>query len=86
MLTPFPEDVEVPQGLVTVRTIWGLPPGIFAVLLVLAIAPLYVWGWRKWWVSAIAVGLGWLLAEPAREDPEFGTAWSGEMRFKDYYE
>jgi hypothetical protein len=83
---PFPDEVDVPYGLVHTRLICGLPAWVFALLMALGLAPLYLWGWRKWWVTALAFGLGWALAEPARDDPEFVTSWSGELRLKDYYE
>jgi hypothetical protein len=82
----FRADVPVPRGLVTDRLILGVPPWVFALLLVLGVGPLYLWGWGKWWVTAIALGLGWGIASYAREDPQFLQAWASEMRLKDYYE
>ena len=85
MLDPFPDDVEVQYGLVNFRAIWGLPVGLWAVLLVLGIIPL-IWSARKWWITvlcgAVALGLGVIF----HEDPQCGAAWYGEYELKDYYD
>jgi len=83
---PFPEEVEVPYGLVNIRLIWNIPAWVFVVLFILGVAPFYLWGWRKWWVSLLCLGLGSLIAVEAVDDARFLTCWFGEMRLKDYYE
>ena len=82
----FPEVITVPRGLVTTRLIWGVPVWVFALLLLLAIAPLYLWGWGKWWVVPLALAIGWGVATLAHDDPAFLSAWMSEFRLKDYYE
>jgi hypothetical protein len=86
MQEPFPEELEAPYGLVTIRTICNLPVWMLATLAGLGVAPLYVWGFSKWWVGALCVGLGMLLAVEAVDDPRFLTAWIGEWGLKDYYD
>jgi type IV secretory pathway TrbD component len=85
-MVDFSRDIPVPRGLVTDRLICGVPPWVFALLLVLGVAPLYLWGWGKWWVTLIALAIGWGLASFARDDPQFLSAWMSELRLKDYYE
>ena len=86
MQEPFPDEVEVPYGLVTIRLILGLPVWVFAVLLCLGIGPLYLWGWGKWWVSLGCIVLGSGIAVEAALDPQFLLGWVGEMNLKDYYD
>jgi type IV secretory pathway VirB3-like protein len=86
MHEPFPDEIDVPYGLTHIRMVWGLPVWIFALLLMLALAPLYLWGWHKWWVSLLCVGLGALVAAEAAHDPQFLSAWIGELKLKDYYD
>jgi hypothetical protein len=82
----FPEEVAVPYGLVHTRLICGLPVWVFALLLACGVAPLYLWGWRKWWVSALAIGAGWLVTLGAQDDPEFLQAVQSEFTLRDYYD
>jgi type IV secretory pathway VirB3-like protein len=86
MLDPFPEEVEVPYGLVNFRAIYGIPVGICMTLALLGIGPLFLWGRRKWWVSVICVAVGMLVALMAKEDPQCFSAWGGEYGLKDYYD
>jgi hypothetical protein len=86
MQTPFPDEVDVPYGLVTTRLLRGCPPWVFVLLLVLGLAPLYLWGWRKWWVSAACIALGSGVAAIAKDDPQFLSSWIGEWRLKAYYD
>ena len=86
MQAPFPDEIDVPYGLVTTRLICGLPVWLFALLLLLGVAPLYLWGVGKWWVGGLALGLGWLLSGDMRDDPQMLSAWRGEFGLKDYYD
>ena len=86
MHTPFPDELDVPYGLVTMRSILGLPPWVFALLLLLGVAPMYLWGWRTWWVSILALGLGSLVGLLAKDDPQVLATWRGEFGLKDYYD
>jgi hypothetical protein len=89
VIEPFPEEVPVPPGMVTPRLRphgVGVPPWLFSLLLVVVGAPLWVWGLRKWWVSVLGVGVGWVVAMIVRDDPYALTAWYGEMRLRDYYD
>jgi hypothetical protein len=81
----FPDEIDVPLGTTTVRTAWGLPLGIFLILLLLAGAPFYLFGWRAWWVAGLAFLTGYLCAGPARDDVAFLEAWAGEMMLKLFY-
>jgi hypothetical protein len=86
MLSPFPEAVRVTYGLVNFRTIYQVPVWIFGLLLVAGIAPLYIWGRGKWWVSLGCLALGALVATVAKDDPQFVPAHLGEFGLKDYYD
>jgi len=82
----FPDSVPVPPGLVNDRTLLGLPPWVFVLLLVCAMGPLYLWGRSQWWVALLALGCGWLVAVIVRDDPKVLSTWMSEFRLKDYYE
>lgn len=82
----FPEQVPVPRGLVIDRTLCGLPPWAFTLVLLLAVGPLALWGRGTWWVSLLALGLGWGIGQVVQEDAQVLTAWMSEFRLKDYYE
>ena len=86
MQGPFPDELAVPYGTTHTRLIWGLLPWLFGLLLLVGIGPVYLWGWRKWWVSLLAVVAGILLAQPLRDDPEYLEGLAGEMQLKDWYE
>jgi hypothetical protein len=86
MLTPFPEEVEVPYGLVNVRQIWGVPVGILGLLLFLGLAPFYLWGKQAWPIAALCLCLGGLVAKVAKDDPQFLKATMGEGNLRDYYD
>ena len=88
MQGPFPDELEPAFGLVTLRTIKGLPVWIVFLLGGGAVGPFAVLGLKSWmaWGAAvvclagISVVAGW-----AKDDPQFLTAWWGELRLKRYY-
>ena len=85
MTTPFPERVRVPRGLVKRRLYWGMTTFTVAILLLLLVAPLLVFGRQAWWVVPVVLIAGGVLAEFSRQDPDFLRIWSGEMRLKKRY-
>jgi Type IV secretory pathway, VirB3-like protein len=82
----FPEEVEVQYGLVNLRAICGVPVGLCMTLLLVGIAPLLFWGKSKWWITALCLGLGVVLAVVVKDDPQCFSAWAGEYGLKDYYD
>ena len=86
MLTPFPDELDVPHGLVNKRRILTLPIWAAVTVLVLVIAPWPLLGRKGWWVSVLGMGLGVLIGKAAKDDPDFLWAWMGEMRLKGWYD
>jgi type IV secretory pathway TrbD component len=80
---PFPEVVQVPQGLVRTRLVCGVPPLALLALAVLTVAPIALLG--TWWLSPLTGALGAYIAYEARRDPAFLMVWAGELRFKALY-
>jgi len=80
---PFPETVQVPQGLVRDRLLCGLPPLALLTLAGLTIAPIALLG--TWWLTPVTVALGVYITYEARRDPQFLLTWAGELRFKARY-
>lgn len=84
MSRPFPETVQVPQGLVRDRLLCGVPPLALLTLAGLTVAPIALLG--TWWLSPVTVALGSYIAYEARRDPQFLLTWAGELRFKARYQ
>lgn len=88
MQGPFPDELEPAFGLVTLRTIKGLPVWIVLLLGGGAAGPLLVLGLRSplaWGIGALCLAGTCMVASWAKDDPQFLTAWWGELRLKIYY-
>jgi hypothetical protein len=85
MKQPFPDIVDVPQGLVRVRTHFGIPTLSLVVLILLGTGPLFLWGKQAWWMVPVTVAIGVYVAKEAHKDPDFLRTWSGELHFKRRY-
>ena len=89
MQGPFPDELEPAFGLVTLRTIKGLPVWIVFLLLGSAGIPLFGLGirsWLAWVIAAVCLGAALVVASWARDDPQFLTVWWGELMLKKYYD
>ena len=85
MTTPFPVRVQVPLGLVKKRLSWGMPTLAVAILALLLVGPLLLWGKKAAWVFPLVVLVGIWLAIECKRDPDFLTTWGGELRLKGCY-
>jgi len=83
MSGPFPDVVQVPQGLVRTRLVCGVPPLALLALAVLTVAPIALLG--TWWLTPLTGMLGVYIGYEARRDPDFLLAWLGELGFKARY-
>lgn len=81
----FPERVRVPQGLVRVRLLLGLPPLVWMALVLGTALPLVLLGRWGWLVTPVTLVLGAYLAFEARRDPAFLGTWVGELPLKRRY-
>lgn len=87
MHEPFPDELDVPYGLVTTRLLFkSLPVWGLALCLALGILPLYLWGRHAWWATVLAGLVGIVIGKLAYDDPEFLQAYVGQLRLKDYYD
>ena len=86
MTTPFPVRVQVPLGLVKKRLYWGMPTLAVAILALLLVGPLLLWGTKAAWVFPLVLAVGIWLACECKHDPEFLTTWGGELRLKRRYD
>jgi hypothetical protein len=84
MAEPFPEQISVPQGLVTPRLPLGIPPMILLGLAALSVIPLALLG--TGWHLFLTIPLGIYVGILAREDPDFWLGWLGEISFADIYD
>lgn len=88
MQEPFPDELEPAFGLVTLRTIKGLPVWIVFLLGGGAVGPILVLGpksWLAWVMGAVCLTGAGVVASWAKDDPQFLTAWWGELMLKRYY-
>ena len=84
----FPDELEPAFGLVTLRTIKGLPVWIVFLLVGGALGPLFFLGlrsWLAWLIGAACLAGALVVASWAKDDPQFITAWYGELMLKKYY-
>jgi hypothetical protein len=84
MAEPFPDHIEVPQGLVQPRLPLGIPPLILLLLAALSVIPLALLG--TGWHLLVTIPVGLYVAVLAWDDPDFWLAWIGEIQFADDYE
>ena len=88
MQGPFPDELEPAFGLVTLRTIKGLPVWIVFLLFGGAAVPLFMLGprsWLAWVVAGVCVAGAIVVASWAKDDPQFISAWYGELMLRKYY-
>jgi hypothetical protein len=90
MYTLFPEELEPPAGLINTRLILKVLP-VWAALVVIAlvVAPLlfiHKIGYVALVISALGIGVGYVIGKAAKDDPDFAPAWIGEFQLDDWYE
>ena len=84
MQRPFPEIVQVPQGLARLRLAWGLPPMAWAALGAITVFPVALLG--AWWILFGTVPLAVYIGYEAYDDPQFLLAWASDLQLKRWYE
>lgn len=85
MTKPFPTRIKIPQGLVRLRMVWGLPTLTVAGLALVIVGPLLLWGRKALWIMPLAIAVAWWLALESKDDPDFLRTWSGELKLKGRY-
>jgi Type IV secretory pathway, VirB3-like protein len=86
MNRPFPERFRTEPGLTKRRLPWGMPSGMVAILALLLLAPLLIWGKSAWWVVPLLLPVVVGLAIVVKDDPDFLRTAQGELQLEDRYD